>query len=335
MRRVPQASKIYGEEKDMKRERISAGLLIIALALLWAPAVQAAKVVQVALVISDDHPVFNEIIEGIPALQGVRFDFYHMRGNRAAAKDIIDKINTSTPAVVVTVGPLATGSVAPAVHPIPVVFCGVTNPAGLLADQKVNATGVELNPKMMDQLKALVDIVKPKSVGVLFTNRSKALVDEAEVWLKAHNIRLVSRRIDSPDGAEKALDKLKKEGIEALWMMPDKMNLSRRVFETMIAFSSENSVPVYGLTPKLVSLGALFTLASDYKAMGSQVGSQLKKIIRKKQSPGNLPVESPGTMKLFFNVDMAEDLDVKEIVLKRLLGFSASTGYPIIAVVTQ
>ena len=322
----------------MKRDRILAGLLIIAMALVCATGVQAArpaKVVQVALVISDDHPVFNEIIEGIPALQGVRFEFYHMRGDKTEAKSIVDSINASTPAVVVTVGPLATEAVAAAVNPIPVIFCGVTNPTGLLQEKKVNATGVELNPGMKDQLRALTEILKPKSVGVLYASRSEALVGQAETWLAAHQVKLVGRRIDSPDAAAKALDKLKKEGIEALWMMPDKMNLSRQVFETMTAFSRENGIPLYGLTPKLVSLGSLFTLASDYKAIGSQVGAQLKKIIREKKSPANLPIETPGTMKLFFNVDVADALRVREIVLKRLLSFSASSGYPVIAVTSR
>ncbi len=305
-----------------------AGMLLVFLSI---PAELLAA--QVAIVKSSNHPVFADILSGISIMEGTDFLMYDLNGDKARAKEVLSEIKKSQPAAVVLIGPLAAEKMARELAPIPVIVCGTANTAAFTKGKKSShIVALPLNPAPEDMLAALFEVVHPASIGIVHGAAFSKFLPKIESWLTAHKVRMETVQINSTMDIDSALSELKEKRIDALFMVPDKFNLSKKVTRAMISFAKKNRIVLFGLTPRIVKMGALFTLSTDFPSIGTQVHKALVQIVKERKSPKDVNVEDARKFVIVYNVSTADAMKMKVRHYKMLLGYSFESGFPVVVV---
>ena len=199
-----------------------------------------------------------------------------------------------------------------------IVFADVEDPvkkglARSLAHPGMNMTGItsntdELLAKRIEILKEAVPSVA--RLGVL---GNLANEDQASYWRvtqdAARSVRVDARLygVESPSQIAPAIEAMKRDGMDALMMLPDSWFFPQRV--EIFADAAKHRLPVISGNSLYADAGALLTYGADLGTMASQAYAYVHKILDGAKA-GDLPVIQPARINFIVNARTAREQGV-------------------------
>ena len=185
-----------------------------------------------------------------------------------------------------TIGRFASETAAELTKDKPVVFAAVNSPdeIGLVESNEVpggNVTGISsYNPcfEQVDLIKTLLP--NTKTVASLYSGTDPEAVEQGIVAAReAQNIGMTCTQypIDDKASLDSALEKIKDEKIETLYIPVDKFLYAN--ISTIIDFSNENKIPVFCGDETILAQGALATSVINYESIGRKAAGMVQNIL--------------------------------------------------------
>ena len=261
---------------------------------------------RVAIVLSDDIPVFSSVAEKLRRRLGPGDHTIHnLDGHPANSTRILEEIKNTDPDQVVSVGLLA-AQVARQLDDVPMVFCYVFN---YQDHELISATskGVNLLPPFAMQVQAWRELSPGLDrVGVITGPNQDLLVDEIQQASEEEGIELFTRTVRSDQEALYVFKRLTPE-IEGLWLLPDNRILSPRVVREIMSYGARHRIQIVVFGSGLLELGAFLAISSRDGDVADQVVGRLAEATEAGWTAG--PDMTPLTeMDLEINQDVAQHL---------------------------
>ena len=202
---------------------------------------------------------------------------------------------------------------------IPIVCANLTNPiefgvAASYARPGGNVTGVLLTVEdLPTKLLALTLEVVPgaNKIGLLdhSDNPTQSVFQRSlDVAVNALGIELNVLKIVSPDDLHTALQRLARERVKAVLVLPDFMFLNER--KRIALFAVAERVPTMFGFRENVEDGGLMSYGTNVRESWRRTASFVDKIL-KGTKPGDLPIEFPTKLELLINLITAKALDLE------------------------
>jgi putative ABC transport system substrate-binding protein len=179
-----------------------------------------------------------------------------------------------------------------------------------------NFTGVSLDMPVKIQLELFKKIVpKIKNVGVLYTQKSVAIVNEALEIQNDLGLTLFPKKIETSTDVPNAIHSI--GAIDALWIVPDVRVCTKDTLPLILNFAAENKLPILGYADYLVKAGALVAYTYDYADIGIQTGEVILKVLNG-ENPGAVAITGPRKVGYVINVKTLKyfGMDVSSSVLR-------------------
>jgi len=202
---------------------------------------------------------------------------------------------------------------------IPIVCANLTNPiefgvAASYARPGGNVTGVLLTVEdLPTKLLALALEVVPgaNKIGLLdhSDNPTQSVFQRSlDVAVNALGIELNVLKIVSPDDLHTALQRLARERVKAVLVLPDFMFLNER--KRIALFAVAERLPTMFGFRENVEDGGLMSYGTNVRESWRRTASFVDKIL-KGTKPGDLPIEFPTKLELLINLITAKALDLE------------------------
>lgn len=286
-----------------------------------APRAEAAKPA-IAIIKSREIPPYNVAIEGFnKALKdkgiAVSVTVYDMEGNKETGGKKVKEAVDAKPALILTVGTLATETAKETTRETPIIFCMVLNPVADGLVKAMDATGSNLTGASMDipsrkQFEILKTVMPSmKSIGVLFNPQETGpLIEEASASANAVGLKFVKKSVNGESDVPRALEEIGKE-VDCLWSVSDSVVFnSFKSIQFTILFTLRNKIPFIGLSSAFVKSGALVAISCDIEDNGYQAGELAARVLTG-EKPNTLPVMTPRKTYISLNTRIAEQIGVK------------------------
>jgi ABC-type uncharacterized transport system substrate-binding protein len=273
----------------------------------------APKIKQVVVIRLYDFSIFEagerSLKEGLKAsglVEGKDFvlKVKSAQGDPAALATMMDASVSAGVDVIVVLGTEVLQTALLRIKETPVVFQVVVDPfavgAGRTAtEHQSNVTGVYLSPevarKLNEQLVAYIRDLQPnaKKLGFLFTTGS-APSEMRSGWLREDGqkagFEVEAMGLASSADVADALNGLTANSIDAFVIVPGDVPLGS--LATIRSKLEELAIPIYSTTMIPETIGALLTLAADYRVHGVECGKLVSQILRGAK-PATLPFVQP------------------------------------------
>jgi putative ABC transport system substrate-binding protein len=291
-------------------------LLLVALAL-GVATTGAAPRTRIAIVKSSSIPPFEQataaIVETLrrSALQPevVTFD---LDGDQEKSAEILPQLHRGTPTAIVTVGSLATTVVLGDPWDVPVLFSMVLYPAqsGFVTRPGRGVTGASLDLPLDRQFETIRRLLPAaKRVGVLYhPTETGTIVDTARPVAAQHGFTLTAKQVSDPGMAVAALTELM-ETVDAVWTVADSHVFTPQTTSALVLAALRKGVPLVGLSPAQVRIGALAALSCDYGDVGAQTAELALKVLGGEHAAALTPA-APRKLSLVLNLRTAEHLGI-------------------------
>jgi putative ABC transport system substrate-binding protein len=222
-------------------------------------------------------------------------------------ENLINKIRSDNPDLILTLGTSATKLVAEKVGDIPLLFSMVMDPEGS-GLKAANMTGTSLDIPAGTQLGKLKEVVpKARRIGVIYNpGENSALIQRAKRAAADMGITLVTYPVRSA----KEIKNIAEMRIDALWLVPDSIVCQPVIVKQILYSGLKAKIPVMGISSHYVSAGALLALSCDYEDIAKQAGEIATRILYGKD-PGTIPVGSPRKTKLYLNQVVADKIGIR------------------------
>jgi putative ABC transport system substrate-binding protein len=248
----------------------------------------------------------------------------------ATAARIFKALAMQKPALVLAIGPLAANAARRSLgEDIPVLFVMVPyfEKYGL---EGPNVTGIALTSDYTPELGALKAMSpKVKRVGMLHDPRFSAKqVETAQEAASRLGLSIVPLEVESQARVEKVLGAAAGK-VDALLMVADKTVGNAAVVQALIAFASEQKLPLVALTSSQVKEGATLALAPSPTSIGQQAGRLANRIIHERVNPGALAVAQPESMDLAISLPATRKLGSSCDAAMELLRYAAKRDFPV------
>jgi putative ABC transport system substrate-binding protein len=285
----------------MKNKIASIALLFILLLVLGDRSCPAKT--KIAVLLSRNSAPYNQALAGFKvALQDVPDDYditvHDLDGSVDEGHRVMNEIKDDRPALILSIGSIATEVAYNEAAAYPVVFSMVTTPreSGFISSFKTsknNLTGVTLDVPAGIQFEALkLAVPWAKRIGVIYDPvGTMATVKDAKAEAGDMGIELVPMEIYSSGKVPDALSFMKGKA-DALWTVPDDTVYDSKSMRYIVSYCLRNRIPFMGLSPYFVEEGALMSVSADYFEVGKQSGEIALKIIGGAK-PSSLPIERP------------------------------------------
>jgi putative ABC transport system substrate-binding protein len=202
---------------------------------------------------------------------------------------------------------------------IPIVCANLTNPiefgvAASYARPGGNVTGVLLTVEdLPTKLLALALEVVPgaNKIGLLdhSDNPTQSVFQRSlDVAVNALGVELNVLKIVSPDDLHTALQRLARERVKAVLVLPDFMFLNER--KRIALFAVAERLPTMFGFRENVEDGGLMSYGTNVRESWRRTASFVDKIL-KGTKPGDLPIEFPTKLELLINLITAKALDLE------------------------
>lgn len=184
-------------------------------------------------------------------------------------------IEASHPELLITVGSTATAFADRNFPNIPIVFAKVLNPieSGFIQSWERpgrHITGAALDVPPSLQMQKFAEMMPGlKKVGVIFTESTQRLVDEARKAATSLGIEVISFKLSSAKELPEAVDSLCRS-VKAIWTVADEELSTPQFIRYILLETLRHRIPVMGFNQTFVENGALFCLEADYKYVGRQ-----------------------------------------------------------------
>lgn len=206
-----------------------------------------------------------------------------------AEADIVRIVREDQPRLVLTLGDRALKA-AKNVRQTPIIAMMALG----IHDQssaRTNLTGVGMFIAPRPYLN-LCQNMKAKRVGVVYhAAKSDWYLRQAIQEARRQNIKLVLREVRSPQQTIAQLSSLAGE-VDAIWMLPDSIAVTRETLEAYMRFSKEKRVPLVSFADAYLGLGAAAVLELDRLDLGRQAGEMAIALLNG-TSVSKLPMSQP------------------------------------------
>lgn len=156
---------------------------------------------------------------------------------------------------------------------------------------------------------ALFQGLKARRVGVIHNpGKSGWYLRQARQEAARMGIELVVREVQAPRDTLARLTSLKGE-VDALWMLPDTVAVTRETVEAYFRFSQEENIPVVSFAGAYLGLGAAAVLEIDRAELGRQAGDMAATLLREGEAAGQ-PVAWPRATALRTNPSVLRRLGI-------------------------
>jgi putative ABC transport system substrate-binding protein len=299
----------------LSRTQTSAAILLAVVlgALAGATPLAAAGRPVVVLTSSDAAP-YTEALGGLQEfLAGqeteVALEIRSLKGDAAKAAEAVAELKGKAPALLVTLGSLATKAACDQVTQTPIVAGLVLNASEF--HEVANVTGVALEFPVATELQWLQRFLPGHDrVGVLFNpGENGQKVERAAEVARDMGIELIAQPVNTPQDLPGALKGLARR-IDVLWGMPDSVVFSRKTAKAILLFSFRNRIPLVGLSGAWVKAGALYSLERDYRDLGAQCGEMALQILAG-EPVGSIPSALPRKVAYSLNQKTARHVKLK------------------------
>ncbi len=269
------------------------------------------------------------------ASNGVAAEFIERDADRSTARlpEFIDEIRALKPDLVYTWGTPVTLGIAGRhdapdksafITDIPVVFALVASPvaAGLVADNarpgRMLTGAVHVVPTET-QLRAMHAYRPITRLGVLYTGseqNSVSIVEELRQLRETMGFSLVERQFrrgddgrPSPDGIEDLIAEIGSEGANWVYLLPDTFLGTQ--YARVVPAALAHQLPTFGAAELAIRQGgALVGLISRYYSVGQLAASKAVRILRDREPPRDIPIETLKRFSLIINLPVAKKLDL-------------------------
>jgi len=235
------------------------------------------KVARVAIVVSDDIPVFVSVADKLRRRLGPGDHTIHnLDGHPANSTRVLDEIENMDPDQVVSVGLLA-AQVTRQLDDVPQVFCYVFN----YQDHELlspRSKGVNLLPPFAMQVEAWRELSPSlKRIGVITGPNQDVLVGEIQQASEEQDVELFTRTVHSDQEALYVFKRLTPE-IQGLWLLPDNRILSPRVVREIMSYGARHRIQIVVFGSGLLDLGAFLAISSRDGDVADQVVARLGEV---------------------------------------------------------
>lgn len=287
----------------------------VVLGLVLAHAAGAAAAARVAVVKSSGIPPFEQAAAAFTA--ALRADAlqpeiltFDLKGEREAAVSVMEQLRDRPPALIVSIGSLATAAMLAQPSTIPVVFSMVLYPreSGFLDRPDREVTGASLDVPLADQFRYLKRLVPLATrVGVLYhPEETGSVVEAARGAATALGMRLVAAEVANSAEVLPSLERML-PSIDVLWTVADSHVLTAHTAAPLLLAALAGGVPTIGLSPAHVRSGALAALSCDYADVGRQTAEVVLRVLRGERA-GAIPPTTPRSVSLSLNLRTAAHL---------------------------
>jgi len=228
---------------------------------------------------------------------------------------LAEELVRTGPDVILAPTRLATEAARKATRTIPIVFCMFPDPVGAgvvasLARPGGNATGVshiliELTAKRLEALRSVTP--RLARLGALGAGdvTSRDQLAELQRIAPPLGVELVAVEAGSKERYEEAFARLKKAGVDGVFVLGSIINFShRQVIGELVV---RHRMPSVHTTPEYVVAGGLIGYAPDTVTMFRRAATYVDRIL-KGDKPAELPVELPTVFQLTVNLRTARAL---------------------------
>ena len=206
----------------------------------------------------------------------------------------------------------------------PGVFTLVTDPIGsrIVADLENpgrNITGSWHVAPLENQFRAMMVYRNSRKIGALYTpteNNSVVTIDELRKTAQRYGVELVTIPFMLQDGkpvatnAVEALQKMKSEGVEWLYLPPDSF-LGVQARDLVIPTAHSLGLITFASTEQLMQAGAAFGLVCPYFELGVLAANKAKLILVNKRDPAHIPVDTVERFTHQINDEAVQRLGIK------------------------
>jgi putative ABC transport system substrate-binding protein len=271
----------------------------------------------VAVICSDSSLASLRSLKGISqSLEkaDIPIEIVELNYKAEGAENIITKINLIKPDLAISVGSPSTIFIKDNFPDLPLIFSTVLNPgtSGIISksDSSRSITGASLDIPIDIQFQKFKMVYrKLKSLGVIYTEQTGALIDEARTIAPELGLELVAIKIESDREVPKALDSLCRV-VDGIWTIADDSIYTPQATKFMILVSLRNKKPIMGFSPSFVKSGALLGLNYDYKDIGRRAGDLALRYFQGEPLK-EIPIASPGVIYLHINLKTAGQLGIE------------------------
>ena len=270
---------------------------------------------RVAVLLSAKVDVYESAVAGLEqTLQHEVVEKYDMRGDFDRGRRLLEEIEGDVkPQLVVCVGPWALEVAVQQNLKIPIVYAMVLNPSSLLGREARNVTGASMNVSVERTLGVFRQLdASIRRVGIVYNpSNTGYLVADAEAAAAGLGLELVAHEASSVGEAVSALDAIQQQGIDALWIPPDKTVLAPAALEHMLLFSIRNRIPLLGLSRRHAEMGALLTLSfASSEDIGRQAGELANRTLAGRPA-SSIPYTVAREVDLTVNLKTAKRLGIE------------------------
>jgi len=228
---------------------------------------------KVAVVISNRAEAYEGVANELSAMLE-DFEIYDLSDKSLTQKEAHDTIKTSGAAAVVAIG-MRAAVFAAGFEDIPVVYSQVFNTGELPGDGE-RFRGVSAIPPLKLQLDAWKALNPDlKNVGAILGDGHDALIEEATLATRSHDMRLHYRLAQSDREALYLFTRLVPE-IDGFWLFPDNRILSSEVLREMLAYAGRHRIQVAVFNDSLLALGATLSTTAEDKDIAQQIVTVLR-----------------------------------------------------------
>lgn len=270
----------------------------------------AAATPEIAVLQSDDLPAYEVSAQAFVEALGRPYHVYHLRGDKERARSIAARIKTDPPPLIFAVGAKAAWIAAQELPEIPLVYAMVSDPAryGL---EGPTITGVAMNLPM-DAVMAQVRVLLPEveTLGVLLTPEQAATqLPAIEAAAERVGIRVHPEPASDTRELRRGLSRMR-EGVQALWLLPDPDLLTPTNFRTIRDAAMRARLPLLTSSETLVRAGALLCVTPDTEDVGARAAG-LAGLILDAEPDAPLPEPVlPERPRVVLNLDTLEGLEL-------------------------
>jgi putative ABC transport system substrate-binding protein len=269
----------------------------------------------IVILFSAKVDVYREAVRGIEnALRHEIVAEYDMRGDFDRGRRLLAEIQAKeNPDLLIAVGVWALELVVQESPDVPVIYTMVLNPPTVVGEAPRNITGASMNVPVESAIRVFRQLgPEIHRVGTVFNPANTGyLIADARRTARAEGLELVAREVRSAGEAVSALDSLHREGIDALWIVPDETVLAPVVVEHMLLSSYRNGIPLLGLSRRHAQMGALLSLSiASSEDIGRQAGELANQALAGK-SVSAIPFTMARMIDLTVNLKTARKLGIE------------------------
>ena len=282
-------------------------LTIFALATLLPSLAQAYDVL---ILQSRRDPAYEEVVKGFSAKNNASKRLLVM--SDYSEVDVVRIVREDRPRVVLAVGDIAL-TAARKVQQTPVVSImalGIHNRK--VSQSNLSGVGMFAPP---ERYMSMFKTMKTRRVGVVYNEaKSGWYLTLAHQAAKDAGIELVTREVSIPRDTIDKVSSLAGK-VDALWMLPDSIAVTRETTEAYLFFGQQQAVPVVAFAANYLGVGAAAILELDRIAIGSQADAMISKLLNSESSENseNSQLRFPKGSIIKTNPSVLSRLGLKEL----------------------